>query len=262
MYKSFEVKYKELIKDILTNGTDVEGRNGGTRFIFGQQLVIDDLEQGLFPLITSRKMYINGIAGEMAAFLKGPGSLRDFEIEGCNYWKEWADEDGQLEVDYGNAWLDFNGVNQLEEVVHAIRTNPHSRRHIITAWNPARLDKLSLPCCHWAYSWAVNGPHLEMIWIQRSVDTMIGLPSDIALAAIFNILMANATGYKPGKLVLQLGNCHLYHDHFENIGEYLDNPMHDLPTYKLLDDFNTYRNDSLEIINYKHENPIKYKVVK
>lgn len=198
-------------------------RNAETHSYFGHHLIVDSLVKGNFPLLLGRMMFYKGVVGELAAFLKGPKSLEDFELQGCNYWKDWADKDGKLNVDYGNAWLDFDGVNQLKEVVASLKADPNGRRHLITGWNPSHLKDLSLPCCHYSYQWYVNDlDELEMIWNQRSVDIMIGLPSDIILAAVWNILMAQTIGLKPGRLHFMLGDCHIYDSHMEGVETYLE----------------------------------------
>ena len=263
MYKNFEVNYKKLVSDVynLHPAYKKVGRNGTTLSSFGHQLKFDELTRGRFPLITARKMYPKGIAGEMAAFLKGPKHLDDFTSQGCNYWSNWAEADGSINVDYGNAWTDFEGVNQLEQLVDGLKNNPHGRRHIVTAWNPKNLDNLSLPCCHWAYQFYVTPlGNLDMIWIQRSVDLMIGLPSDIMLAALLNILVANETGYKPGTITMQLGDCHIYEEHMPHVSTYLDAYNHAPPTYKLKDGLFNFSPDSLELIDYEHGDPIKFEL--
>ena len=153
----FEQDYARLVRDILLTGDLRNTRNAPTIATFGKVLTVYDLMWGQFPILQGRKMYYKGVFGELAAFLKGPKTVKDFEREGCNYWFNWAEEDGSLNVDYGNAWLDFNGVNQLEAVLESLRTDPTGRRHIITGWRPDNLHNLSLPCCHLLYQWYVNG---------------------------------------------------------------------------------------------------------
>lgn len=228
--------YKELIWQVIKDGDLVEGRNGRTLEIFGTSLTVGPMERE-FPIITSRKMFYKGVFGELAAFLKRPSNVTDFRAMGCNYWDQWADDQGNLKVDYGNAWQDFNGVNQLSKIADQIIQNPQSRRHLIIGWNPVNVDGLSLPCCHYAYQWNVtsNG-HLNMLWIQRSADVMIGLPSDIIAGALFNILMAHTTGLIPGYVTFQLGSTHIYEEHMEHVRDYLDTPEYKLPTWAIARD--------------------------
>ena len=209
---NFEQNYIGLVQQVLFTGGDRIARNGKTNAIFGIQIAADDLITGNFPLLLGRKMHYRGVLGELAAFFKGPMCITDFEKEGCNYWKKWANEKGELKLDYGNAWIDGDQINN---VIKSIKDDPAGRRHLITGWVPKNVwsKSLSLPCCHYAYQWYVNGDYLDMIWIQRSVDLMIGLPSDAILAAAWNIVMAGLTGYKPGRLIFQLGDVHIYEEH-------------------------------------------------
>lgn len=214
---NFEDTYVNLIDDIINNGAIRNGRNGKTLSIFGIQMHTDILKDNKFPLLLAREMYYNGVFGELAAFFRGPHHVNDFKEHGCNYWDKWADEDGKLTLDYGNAWLD-----QLDLIIEGIKVNPHGRRHLITGWVPENLNKLSLPCCHYAYQWYVTDDgYLDMIWIQRSVDLLIGLPSDIILAAVWNILMAHLTDYMPGRLTFQLGDVHIYEEHLMPAFQYM-----------------------------------------
>lgn len=220
--QTFEHTYAHLISDILQNGVIKNGRNGKTISIFGAQLIVNELKDYKFPLLQGRKMFYKSVLGELAAFFKGPTTVKDFEDEGCNYWSKWANAAGELTLDYGNAWIgNASGVNQIENVIHSIKTDPNGRRHLITGWIPHRVSSLSLPCCHHTYQWRVAEGYLDMIWIQRSVDTMVGLPSDIILAAAWNIIMAELTGYEPGRLIFQLGDTHIYEEHIFQVFEYL-----------------------------------------
>lgn len=219
---SWEInQYGALINKILHKGEKRPSRAGDTYSIFGEKIEVD-LSDGSFPLLQGRKMFYKGVLGELAAMFRGPKTVEDFEKFGCNYWKDWANEDGSIKVDYGNAWIDYNGVNQLEKVVEKLLNTPNDRRIIIDAWRPDRLDDLSLPCCHLLYQWYVrDGKFLDMVWYQRSVDTMVGLPSDIVLAATWNILLANQCGYTPGVVKLMLGDTHIYANHLEGTMDYV-----------------------------------------
>lgn len=216
----WEIDYKNLIQKIMIHGEERDTRAGKVKSIFGEKLVIDMEDK--FPLLTGRKMFWGPVIGELAAMLKGPKNIADFKKYGCNYWDAWGNKGGELNLDYGNAWIDFNGVNQLENLVNTLKTNPTDRRMIVTGWRPDRLNELSLPCCHMLYQWYVrDGKYLDMIWYQRSVDTMIGLPSDIILAAAWNAILANETNYKPGKIIMMLADTHIYANHFDQVKEYL-----------------------------------------
>lgn len=266
MRKDYETSYLNLCLDVL-NQQQRKTRNATTTATFGRQLNFYELPQEVFPILQGRKIFWKGIVGEFAAFLKGPKNLKDFTDQGCNYWKPWADKKGNLNVDYGNAWIDFNGINQLKEVVKSLKEDPNSRRHLISSWRPDKLKSLSLPCCHYAYQWFINGKYLEMVWLQRSVDLIIGLPSDIILAALFNILMAQTIGLKPGKFVMQLGDCHIYTSHhkaFEQYQKQLDSIDYGLLPSWTLDKKATlfnFKPEMFKVLDYKHEAKILIDVI-
>lgn len=270
MFK-FEKTYINLILTILDHGELKEGRNGNTKSVFGETLRIDMSNIPRFPLLRGRKIFYEGIFGELAAMLRGPKCLADFEKFGCNYWKQWANPDGSINIDYGNKWLDFNGVNQLEEVKNKLRSTPNDRRILIDAWDPSTLLNNSLPCCHFLYQWYVRDKtFLDMEWYQRSVDTMVGLPSDIVLAALWNILLANEVGLKPGRIKMDLGDTHIYEEHFEQAREYAsytslaDGVYQVYPDYELVAPLGMRIEDfvpsMLQISNYNPQTVMKFEV--
>lgn len=218
-HKHFELDYLDLVEELLVEGETRETRNGYTIAQFCKTLVIDMQGKNRLALLESRRMYPRGILGELAAFLRGPKTLADFESQGCNYWNKWSNPDGTINVDYGNLWLDFDGVNQLAELKAKLKSNPTDRRLIVSGWNPGNLASLNLPCCHMLYQWYVReGNYLDMIWYQRSADTMIGIPSDIVLAQVLNILLANEVGLKPGRVNMVFGDTHIYNEHRRTAG--------------------------------------------
>lgn len=219
MSTMWESSYYSLINTILYGGELRPGRNGATKSVFGHILAIQSRES---PLLHGRKMYPKGVIGELAAMLKGADNVKTFKEFGCHYWDKWAKEDGSIELDYGTAWRNYNGVDQLERLISGLCSSPTSRRHIISGWRPDRLDKLSLPCCHTFYQWYVsNNGTLDMLWYQRSVDVMVGLPSDILFAVLWNRLVAQTCKYTPGKVTMILGDTHIYSNHFEGAEQYL-----------------------------------------
>lgn len=221
--KNYEQKYADLIKEIMDNGVYREGRNGGTKSIFGHMLSIDlgaEDTKGTFPLLQGRRSFYKGVFGELAAMMRKPKHLEDFEKFGCNYWKLWAKEDGSINVDYGNAWHEHDQINRLKDT---IINNPSDRRMLISGWRPENLDDLDLPCCHLLYQFYVADGKISMNWYQRSADVMIGLPSDVIFAAAWLISVANFANLEPGKINLMLGDSHIYEEHFVNVPRYLDN---------------------------------------
>lgn len=258
----FENEYAKLVQLALVSperGT----RNGATTSLFGYQMKVD-LAHG-FPLLLGRKMFPRGILGELAAMLRGPKTIEDFTKWGCNYWGKWANKDGTINVDYGNAWLDFNGVNQLEELRKCLQTDPTNRRMIVSSWRPDHLAKLSLPCCHYSYQFYVCSENkLHMIWIQRSVDIMIGLPSDIVFAAAWLAAIAEEFKLGHGTITLQLGDCHVYNEHLSGALQYLEQfgaaKYVAPPTYALNSKgkFEAFEPDWLELGDYNPQPVIEF----
>ena len=260
---NYEQAYAQLVREVFTQGNYRHTRNHPTYAEFGKMLVVHELCYGHFPILNGRKMYPKGVLGELAAFLKGPKTIEDFEKEGCNYWKQWGNDDGTIDVDYGNSWLDFNGVNQLETVLDSLANDPNGRRHVISGWRPDRISQLSLPCCHLLYQWFVVEDTLEMIWYQRSVDVMVGLPSDVILAAAWNILMAEHLGLRPGKLTFMLGDTHIYESHIPRVKEYLhrsvfldDQPVGYFNEGSIYD----FNSGSIQLLNYNPQPAISFEL--
>lgn len=218
--QTFEMDYANLVRQILADGVTKETRNGKTKSLFGLSLIVDNIDL-VFPIIQGRKLHYKGVLGELAAMLRKPTCLKDFEDWGCNYWKLWGNEDGSIKVDYGNAWFDFEGVNQIEQLKDSLRNNPNDRRMIISGWRPHKIHELNLPCCHYSYQFYVRKNKLDMIWTQRSADMMVGLPSDIVFAAAWLIAIANEFNLVPGRIKFDLGDCHVYHEHNDNAYEYI-----------------------------------------
>lgn len=241
-------------------------RNGAAHSIFGQQLKVD-VSEG-FPLLIGRKLYPAGVLGELAAMLRGPKHINDFKAWGCNYWDKWAEPDGSINVDYGNLWLDFNGVNQLEALRQSLLNNPTDRRMIVTSWKPDNLAELSLPCCHYSYQFYVREHSIDMVWIQRSVDVMIGLPSDIIFAAAWLTAIANEFNLRPGIITFQLGDCHVYEEHVVPALKYLNqankkaleclNPVQARLNIPIGTRFEEFEPSWLNIVNYNPAAPISF----
>ena len=211
--------YHALMRDILENGTDRPDRTGtGTRSVFGRQMRFD-LNAG-FPLLTTKKLHWKSIAYELLWFLRGETNVRWLQERGVKIWDEWADENGDLGPVYGSqwrSWPDGHGgtIDQIATVVHSIRTKPDSRRHIVTAWNPAEVDDMALPPCHCLFQFYVANGKLSCQLYQRSADLFLGVPFNIASYALLTHMMAEVTGLGVGEFVHSFGDVHLYHNHFE-----------------------------------------------
>jgi len=271
---SYEPSYAKLVAKILDEGEVRQTRNAITKSIFGAILEIEMSNlmphiENYFPLLQGRQMFYKGILGEFAAMIRGPKHIKDFEKFGCNYWKQWADEEGNLDLDYGNSWIDFNGFDQIEELRYLIKNNPTDRRLIVTGWRPDRLNKLSLPCCHLLYQWYIrDNRYLDMIWYQRSADTMVGIPSDVILAAVWNIALAKDMLYSPGKITMIFGDTHIYEPHWQlaetYLNEFYDKQEKPLPTYLHTPKYGRHIKDMIPIdfkINYQPGPLIRFEVL-
>lgn len=269
----FELDYAQLVSKVLGEGERRKTRNQETLSVFGEMLTIPVGEHG-FPLIQGRQIFYKGVFGELAAILRKPTNISDFKRWGCNYWDKWGNkETGELNIDYGNAWF---ADGQIEELKYKLAHRPADRRMIINGWVPANLDELSLPCCHYAYQFYVSRPSLmdkpvlHMLWHQRSVDLMVGLPSDIVFAAAWLIAIANEFGFAPGSIKMTLGDVHIYSGHVDNAHNYLER-VHAakgriglLPTYTLNAprglDFCIFEPSWLTINNYEHNGKLEFEL--
>ena len=211
-------RYKDLVSDVLMFGERQEGRNGSQLIMPHASFTLDFRRDA--HVISLRKMHTKGIRGEFKTLISKDEltNVKQFEANGCNYWKNWCDKDGSLTLDY------YNQLHpQLEEVIEAIITTPESRRHVISLWDHDNVERgnLSLPCCWHGMTFSIIGDVLHMKWDQRSVDTMIGLPSDIYLAYLFMNHVSIATGYAIGSCLFSLSNVHIYDEHIEGAEELL-----------------------------------------
>ena len=239
--------YSNLVNKILTDGEVRDGRNGTTLSLFGERLVFD-LKYGL-PLISLRKIYTKGIIGEFKTFIENKtDNIKYFEENGCNYWKLWSKEGGSINIDYAPG-------KQMTDLIHNIKTNPGSRRHIINLWHHENLDKLSLPCCHYSYQFYIRkNKYVDMIWNQRSVDVAIGLPADLILSSLYLLYVAQSTDYLPGKITMNFGDAHIYKEHIEEIRKMVKRPFN-LERINYLFNKDTFK---LKIFDYNPHEPIKF----
>lgn len=265
----FEADYMNLVDRVLNKGVDRQTRAGPTKSIFGTTLTISCMEDGLFPILTTRKMHPEGVWGELAAFVRGATALRDFKHFGCNYWDAnaaaWDMNEGRRVMDmsvgpiYGKQWRDFFGVDQLKELVHGLKSDPYSRRHVLTTLNPA--EEGCLPPCHLIAQFNVTTTGwLECIVYMRSVDLILGLPSDIVLYATLLALVAKEINKDPGYLIFMMGDTHVYNNHIEGWKVQRAHTPQDLPEYELLETTTVLDFSPLDIVlhNYKHQGKITY----
>lgn len=227
------IQYQELLRHILEHGTVKTDRTGtGTKSVFGYQMRFN-LEEG-FPLLTTKKLHLKSIIHELLWFLKGDTNVKYLQENGVRIWNEWADENGDLGHIYGYQWrswprYDGGFVDQVSEAVRAIKETPDSRRIIVSAWNVADLDNMNLPPCHAFFQFYVAEGRLSLQLYQRSADTFLGVPFNIASYALLTMMMAQVCGLRPGDFVHTLGDTHIYNDHFEQVREQLSRTPRRLP---------------------------------
>lgn len=226
-------QYLDLLQHILDHGTDKSDRTGtGTRSVFGYQMRFD-LADG-FPLLTTKKLHLKSIIHELLWFLKGDTNVKYLQDNGVRIWNEWADADGSLGHIYGyqwRSWPDYNGgyIDQIARAVDDLRHNPDSRRIIVSAWNVGDLDNMNLPPCHAFFQFYVADGKLSLQLYQRSADTFLGVPFNIASYALLLLMVAQVTGLQPGDFVHTLGDAHIYNNHFEQVREQLSREPRSLP---------------------------------
>ncbi len=230
-------QYLDLCRRVLTEGTVKHDRTGtGTVSVFGHQMRFD-LNEG-FPLLTTKKLHLKSIIYELLWFLRGDTNIRYLKENGVSIWDEWADENGELGPVYGHqwrSWPDYHGgtIDQIKQLQEQIRTNPDSRRLIVSAWNVAEVDKMALPPCHCLFQFYVAADRLSLQLYQRSADIFLGVPFNIASYALLLQMMAQATGLKCGEFIHTLGDAHIYLNHIEQVKLQLSREPRDLPTMHL-----------------------------
>jgi thymidylate synthase len=230
-------QYLDLMRQVLDRGARKTDRTGtGTLSIFGRQMRFD-LAAG-FPLVTTKKVHLKSIIHELIWFLSGDTNIAYLKANGVSIWDAWADEAGDLGPVYGAQWRswptgDGGSIDQIRDVVEQIRTNPDSRRLIVSAWNPAEVDNMALPPCHCLFQFYVADGRLSCQLYQRSADIFLGLPFNIASYALLTLMMAQVTGLEPGEFVLSLGDAHLYANHLEQARLQLERDPRPLPTMRL-----------------------------
>ena len=237
--------YLNLLKDILENGTDKSDRTGtGTKSLFGYQLRFD-LSKG-FPLVTTKKTHLKSIIHELLWFLKGDTNIKYLNDNGVNIWNEWADENGELGSIYGKQWTDWNGINQIKELINQIKHNQDSRRLIVSAWNVSELPNMALAPCHTLFQFYVTDGKLSLQLYQRSGDVFLGVPFNIASYSLLLMMVAQVCNLKVGDFIHTFGDVHIYNNHIEQVKIQLSREPKTLPTMKL-------NKDVKNIFEFKYE---------
>ena len=256
--------YLDLLRHVLENGSDRGDRTGtGTRSVFGYQMRYD-LSEG-FPLLTTKKLHLRSIIYELLWFLKGDSNIAYLKENGVSIWDEWADENGDLGPVYGVQWRSWpapNGttVDQISNLIEQIKTNPESRRHIVSAWNPALVDDMALPPCHCLFQFYVADGKLSCQLYQRSADIFLGVPFNIASYALLTLMVAQVCDLEPGDFVHTLGDAHIYSNHFEQAHLQLSRtpgPRPKMNLNKAVDDIFDFRYEDFELIGYEPQAHIK-----
>ena len=233
---NIENEYKRLLSEILDRGVDKSDRTGtGTKSVFGRT-IRHDMSLG-FPILTGKKISFNAARTELLWILQGRTDLKYLEDNGVKYWRPDYERSGRTDETlgpvYGKQWRNFNGVDQLKNLVYSIITNPDSRRLIVSAWAPHEMKDMVLPPCHYAFQVYINNGVMDLMWQQRSADVFLGLPYDITMYGLLLEMLAKGAGLKAGQLVGQLGDCHLYNNHLDQAKLYLDRPRRASPSVKL-----------------------------
>jgi thymidylate synthase len=258
-----ERQYLGLLADIMATGTRRDDRTGvGTLGVFGRQMRFD-LAQG-FPLLTTKKLHLRSIIVELLWFLRGETNIRYLKDHGVSIWDEWANAEGDLGPVYGKQWRSWTApdgrvIDQISAVVEAIRKNPNSRRHIVSAWNPADVEDMALPPCHCLFQFFVADGKLSCQLYQRSADVFLGVPFNIASYALLTMMVARVTGLQPGEFVHTFGDAHLYLNHLDQAKTQLAREPYPFPTMTLADkdDLFAFELDDFLVEGYQAHPTIK-----
>ncbi len=257
-------QYLDLLDTILKHGVKKTDRTGtGTISYFGYQMRFD-LAEG-FPLLTTKKVHLKSIIYELLWFLAGDTNVKYLQDHGVRIWNEWADPNGDLGPIYGYQWRhwrtpDGKEIDQIANIVNALKNNPDSRRHIVSAWNPADVDDMALPPCHTMFQFYVADGRLSCQLYQRSGDSFLGVPFNIASYALLTMMMAQVCGYKPGVFVHTLGDAHIYLNHLEQVNTQLQRTPYPLPTMRInpnVKDIFSFQYEDFTLENYQCHPTIK-----
>ena len=252
-------QYLDLLRHIRENGVMKEDRTGtGTQSVFGYQMRFN-LADG-FPLLTTKKVHLKSIIYELLWFIAGDTNVKYLQEHGVTIWDEWADENGELGPVYGHQWRswpapDGSTIDQLSQVIDQIKRNPDSRRMLVTAWNPGEVDRMALPPCHCLFQFYVADGKLSCQLYQRSADTFLGVPFNIASYALLTMMIAQVCGLRPGEFIHTTGDTHIYRNHFEQVDLQLSREPRPLPVMKLNPDVKSIFDFKYEDFNLEGYDP-------
>lgn len=272
-------QYLDLLRKTLEEGVDRGDRTAtGTRSIFGHQARYN-LAEG-FPLLTTKKLHIRSIVHELLWMIKGQTNVEYLQNNRVTIWDEWVNDEGELGPVYGKQWRSWEAfdpipgsepqtylpraIDQLQETIDRIQTDPNSRRHVVTAWNPADVPKMALPACHMQFQFYVANGKLSCQMYQRSADLFLGVPFNIASYALLTHMVAHVTGLAPGEFIHTLGDAHIYHNHFEQVEKQLAREPGPLPTLEIvregITNINDFRYEDFKIVGYEAHSRIPAQV--
>ena len=255
-------QYEALLVKILESGNEKADRTGtGTRSLFGAQLRYNLADS--FPLITTKRVFMRGVAEELFWFLSGTSNVRPLQEKKVHIWDDWADAEGELGPVYGVQWRSWpspkGNIDQIENLLSTIKNNPSSRRMLVSAWNVSELDKMALAPCHLLFQAYVADGRLSLQVYQRSCDMFLGVPFNIASYSLLTHMLAQQSGLEVGELIWTGGDCHIYNNHVEQVREQLSRDPYPFPTLRLsrADNLYAYKWEDIEIENYRHHPTIK-----
>ena len=261
---SIPTPYEDLLRDVLEHGTHKSDRTGtGTLSVFGRQLRFDLSKS--FPLITTKRVHFKSVAVELLWFLRGDTNVKWMQDQGVTIWDEWADADGELGPVYGVQWRswptpDGGHIDQIAELIENLKSNPDSRRHIVSAWNVSELKDMALPPCHAFFQFYVADGKLSCQLYQRSADTFLGVPFNLASYALLTRMIAQQTGLEPGEFVWTGGDVHIYDNHMDQVLKQLAREPYEYPQLNITrkpDSIFDYTLEDFEVVGYQHHPTIK-----
>ncbi len=245
--------YHDLVYEVLHFGNDtIDRTNVGTRSVFGRCLTFPTNEG--FPILTTKKINFNAVLHELLWFISGSTNIDYLKRNNVNIWNEWADEYGELGPVYGKQWRSWNNIDQLAAAIQSLRSDPHSRRHIISAWNVSELDEMRLPPCHNFFQFNITNSRLDIMVNMRSVDLFLGLPFNISSYATLLKMVSQCCELNSGYLIMTLGNAHIYHNHFTQCETMLKNeplPLPELLINSKVKEIDDFKFEDFELVNYK-----------
>ncbi len=264
-------QYQDLLKYVLENGVEKTDRTGtGTFSVFGHQMRFD--LRNSFPLMTTKKVFWKGVVEELLWFLRGETNIKSLVEKGVHIWDAWADDKGNLGPVYGSQWrgwkaykgdmgsITHSHIDQIENVIEQIKTNPDSRRLIVSAWNVGEIEQMALPPCHSFFQFYVLNGELSCQLYQRSGDVFLGVPFNIASYSLLTLMVAQVTGLKPGHFIHTLGDAHIYKNHINQVNEQLSREPLALPTVELdlnIDNIDDFKSEHIKLVNYNSHAAIK-----